>query len=136
MDVFEVDASTVKPRGRRLHFMSVHMDGNDSHLKLGGNRQKVSKVRFLRLGGLRGCPAKNARNGCLARGPDLTPCLLPAGKAEEKAGGGFQLPWRDVCSETPGQPGALGDISRGRGGWGIGSEKGAPRPQAGDSTSP
>ncbi|XP_020934374.1 protein KRBA1 isoform X5 [Sus scrofa] len=38
---------------------------------------------------------------------------LSAGKAEEKAGGGSQLPWRDVCSETPGQPGALGDISRG-----------------------
>ncbi|KAB1276560.1 Protein KRBA1, partial [Camelus dromedarius] len=29
-------------------------------------------------------------------------CGLSAGKAEEKTGGRSQLPWREVCSETPG----------------------------------
>nr|XP_031311436.1 protein KRBA1 isoform X2 [Camelus dromedarius] len=40
-------------------------------------------------------------------------CGLSAGKAEEKTGGRSQLPWREVCSETPGQPGPLGSTGGG-----------------------
>nr|XP_045372513.1 protein KRBA1 isoform X9 [Camelus bactrianus] len=39
--------------------------------------------------------------------------LSAAGKAEEKTGGRSQLPWREVCSETPGQPGPLGSTGGG-----------------------
>lgn len=49
-------------------------------------------------------------------GPGLTQCLLPAGKTEEKTGGRCQLPWREVYSEIPGQPGPLGGAGGGRGG--------------------
>lgn len=45
--------------------------------------------------------------------PDLV--FLPAGKAEEKTGGRFQLPWRDVSSETPGRPAPPGSARGGRG---------------------
>lgn len=41
--------------------------------------------------------------------------FFPAGRAEEKTGGRSQLPWRDVYSEIPGQPGPLGRTGGGRG---------------------
>ncbi|XP_039109844.1 protein KRBA1 isoform X2 [Hyaena hyaena] len=42
------------------------------------------------------------------------PCgLRAAGKTEEKTGGRSQLPWREVYSEIPGQPGPLGSAGGG-----------------------
>ncbi|XP_045648338.1 protein KRBA1 [Ursus americanus] len=52
-------------------------------------------------------------------------CRPSAGKAEEKTGGRSQLPWRDVYSEIPGQPGPLGRA----GGGAAGNPCPAPQPE-------
>ncbi|XP_057160451.1 protein KRBA1 [Ursus arctos] len=52
-------------------------------------------------------------------------CRPSAGKAEVKTGGRSQLPWRDVYSEIPGQPGPLGRA----GGGAAGNPCPAPQPE-------
>ncbi|XP_045877512.1 protein KRBA1 isoform X2 [Meles meles] len=70
-------------------------------------------LRFACLAGPSPSPGSSSSSSFSSSEGDELWQLLPQGKAEEKTGGRFQLPWRDVSSETPGRPAPPGNAGGG-----------------------
>ncbi|XP_004765963.1 protein KRBA1 isoform X2 [Mustela putorius furo] len=73
-------------------------------------------LRFACLAGPSPSPGSSSSSSFSSSEGDELWQLLPQGKAEEKTGGRFQLPWRDVSSETPGRPAPPGSAGGGASG--------------------